>query len=176
MIKKINDAVEKFFEQADHVVDVEEIKKAYTLTADNSQLENISYIFSSTLKKDDLALLFTQLSSFFEIGFLFETVKNNKSVQPVQIFAYAKQLCQNENIKSITLPKPDLHKILKTNSKTFLKKYNLSDLDCENKMSAFLIRISPRYTLILMSGLAEPWLQLRLESLKKMLMRLPIES
>lgn len=176
MIKKINDAVEKIFDQADQAVDIEEIKKSFALTADNKQLENISYIFSSSFKKDELVLLFTQLSSFFEIGFLFETGKNNKTAQPVQIFAYAKQLCQNDSISPIALPKPDLYKVLKTNSKNFLKKYNLNNLDSENKMSAFLIRVSSRYTLVLMSGLAEPWLQLRIESLKKTLMRLPIDS
>ncbi|MBC7420204.1 MAG: hypothetical protein H7328_05700 [Bdellovibrio sp.] len=176
MIKKWNEKVEKMFEQPNNTVDFEELKKSYHITSDNQQLENISYIFSSVVKKEDIALLFTQLSSFFEVGFMLEKTSSTGLCTASQIFAYSKHLSQLDGLKTIRLPNADLFQVMKTNAISFLTKFGLEHLDSEKKMTGFFVRLTQNHSFVVMSALAEPWLQLRIESLQKTLMRVHFDS
>lgn len=176
MIKKLNEKVEKLFDQPQQMVEFEELKKNFRLTSDNQSLENISYIFQNIVKKEDIALLFTQLSSFFEIGFMLERTSSQNLYAPTQIFAFAKHLNQLDGLKTIRLPEVNLYKVMKTNAKSFLTKFNLANLDTEKKMTGFLVRLTPTHTFVVLSSLAEPWLQLRIESLQKTLMRVHFDT
>jgi hypothetical protein len=175
MIKKLNTQIEKLFDQSNQAMGFEELKKKFLLSENNSEIDNLSYIFTKHVNKQDLQLLFTQLSSFFEVGFLFE--KSGSPVyQAVQVFAFSKQMQNLDGLKLITLPQPEIFKILSTDSKSFLNFFKLSELDRENKFESFLIRLSERHSIVLMSSLAEPWLKIRLESLQKALLKIHFEQ
>ncbi len=176
MIKKLNEKVEKMFDQPQQLLEFEELKKTFQLTSDNQSLENISYIFEHVVKKDDITLLFTQLSSFFEVGFMMERTSSENFYAATQIFAFSKHLNQLAGLETIRLPEVALYKVMKTSAKSFLTKFNLANLDSEKKMTGFLVRLTPSHTFVVLSSLAEPWLQLRIESLQKTLMRVHFDS
>ncbi len=171
MIKKINTHFEKLFEQKNDPTSFKELKDNFVLSEKNSELENLSYIFSQQANKNDLLMLFSQLSSFFEVGFLLEKTHSQK-YHALQIFAYAKHFQSLDGLQLIQLPQPELFKVLSTNAQNFLSHFHLAELDHKNRMNAFLMKISEQYSLIVMSSLAEPWLQLRIESLHQTLLKI----
>ncbi len=176
MMKKWNAQVEKMLDQPNHTLDFDEFKKAYQPELDNQRLENISYIFSGVVTAGQIPLLFTQLSSFFEVGFLIEKTGSKNIYTAHQIFAFSKHLNQLDAMKTIRLPDSELFQVMKTNAKAFLSKFALDAMDAENRMSAFLVRLTDHHSIVIMSSLAEPWLQLRIESLQKTLMRVHFDS
>lgn len=178
MLKNLTKKFEQLFEdplahkQQAHSLD--EIRKAFIPAEDNHQIENLSYVFSKPVHKKEMPLLFSQLSSFFEIGFLFEKSYSGK-YHAMQMFAYSYQMKKLDGLPLIQLPQPDLFKVLQTNSKNFLAKLKLSDYDETERLGAFLIRISQTETLVLLSSLADPWAKVRLESLQNALMKIQFE-
>lgn len=179
MIKKWNEKVEKMFDQpqpTQQLGECEELKKAYHVTLDNQQLENISYIFSTMLTKIEMGTVFTQLSSFFEMGFLIEKTATRNVGAVSNAFAFSKHMAQVENLNPIRMPNPALFQVLKTDATAFLAKFNLDNFNTDKKLQAFLMRVTESHTIVVMSGLAEPWLQLRIESLQKTLMRVHFDS
>jgi hypothetical protein len=91
------------------------------------------------------------------------------------LFIYSHHINELQGLKSLILPKPELFNVLSTNAQAFLNNLSLSHFDTEKKMSAFYIRISESQAILMMSSLAEPWLQLRIEALQKTLMKIPFE-
>ncbi|MBC7741740.1 MAG: hypothetical protein H7061_06070 [Bdellovibrionaceae bacterium] len=179
MIKKWNEKVEKIFDQPNQPqasAECEELKKAFDVTLDNQSLENMSYVFSTLLTAADMGTVFTQLSSFFEMGFLIEPTLTKNVGAVSMAFAYSKHMAQVDNLKPIRIPKPAIFQVLKTDATAFLSKFNLQNFNADKKLQAFLIRVTDAHTIVVMSGLAEPWLQLRIESLQKTLMRVHFES
>ena len=178
MIKNLTKKIEKLFENPldhkQHAISLEELRKSFSLAEDNNQIENLSYVFTNALNKKDTALFFSQLASFFEIGFLFEKT-NSMNYQAVQMFAYSLQMKKLDGLKLIKLPQSELFKVLQTNSRTFLSKMRLADYDEANRLSSFLIRISQTETLVLLSSLADPWAKVRLEALQNSLMKINFE-
>lgn len=174
MIKNLSQKIEKLFDQNQEPFSLDELKKSFQLSPDNKQIENLSYIFEKNLDKKDSALLFSQLSSFFEIGFLFEKTNRRKD-QATQMFAYSTQIKNLDGLNMIQLPRPELFKILQTSTESFLKKINLSQYGKDEKLQTFLIRVSQTETLVLLSSLAGPWGKLRLQSLQNTLMKIHFE-
>lgn len=178
MLKNLTKKFEQLFEDPlahkQHAHTLEEIRKAFVPSEDNHQIENLSYVFNKTVSKKEIPLLFSQLSSFFEIGFLFEKSYSGK-YHAMQMFAYSYQMKKLDGLPLIQLPQPDLFKVLQTNSKSFLSKLKLSDYDESHRLGAFLICISQSETLVLLSRLADPWAKVRLEALQNSLMKIHFE-
>lgn len=177
MIKNFNQKIEELFEKPfdpQRAQSLEEIKTKFILSEDNKQIENLSYVFASTVGKNEIPLLFSQLASFFEIGFLFEKTHTRK-FQALQMFAYSIQIKNLDGIGLMQLPEPKLFKVLCTSSASFLSKANLSMFGEDRKLDAYLIRVSKNETFVLMLSLADPWAQLRIEALQKTLMKIIFE-
>jgi hypothetical protein len=178
MLNKLTKKLEKLFDNPldhkQHALALDEIKKAFVLSEDNQQIDHLSYIFSQTVGKKDTALLFSQLSSFFEMGFLFEK-SNSEKYQVTQMFVYSLQMKKLDGLPLVRLPRATLFKVLETDSQSFLTRMKLSDYDETGRMGAFLIRISETETLILLSSLADPWAKVRLASLQNALMKIQFE-
>ena len=68
MMKNLTKKFEKLFENPlDHKqlsLSLDELRKAYCLSEDNNQIENLSYVFTKSVSKKDLILLF-YLNPFF---------------------------------------------------------------------------------------------------------------
>lgn len=182
MFKKLNDKInlsfEKLFFNTENSTNstFEEIKKNFELNYDNLPIQNLSYIFSSQVNYEKTKLLFSQLSSFFEVGLLLKRAQNQNSMYEIdEIFAFSQIATQIKNQDLIRLPQTSTQSILKTSARSILKKYHLEFFDEDNDLSAFLIHLNKDNSLILMSSLAEPWLQLRIETLKNSLMKIDFE-
>lgn len=173
MIKKWNDKLEKIFDSTHQDLTLLESRQTFELSADNSLLENLSYVHSFQLSKNSIHSVFTQLSSFFEIGFLFE--KQNKIASAVDAFAYGQPIDLTHKALLLRLPVCSLFHIVKTPASAILKKLNYAFLNPQKKMNSFIISVSPTYSILIATEMAEPWLRLRLESLQKTLMKIHFE-
>lgn len=177
MLKKWNDSMEKLFFQSENTdLSFEEIKNSFELNLDNHSLQNLSYVFSSQLQINQITFLFSQLSSFFEVGFLLQKNPQQQKFKLMQIFAYSKHLTQLNEEQKISLPHCSQNQILSTPAQSFLKKFNLGFLDDQRQLKAFLVPLNENNSLIVMSGLAEPWLQLRIECLQNTLMKIDFQT
>jgi hypothetical protein len=171
MTKNLNKKIENLFEQSN----TEQIAPPANLILDRLQLkyeplendqlmENISYLPSAmTSSIDNWTIFFTRLIPFFEIGFLFS---DNLLRQQ---FLFGKEInCKNKTLK-IMLPKSDFFQVLKTDPKSFLIKFGLSNILYTEKMNCFFVRVDESIGFILITTKAEPWLQLKMDSLQKAL-------
>ncbi len=177
MIKNFNQKIEELFEQPldqQRSQTIDELKKTFNLAEDNHQIENLSYIFSTAVGKNEVSFLFSQLSSFFELGFLFEKTRT-KQYQAIQMFAYSMQIKNLDGLSLLRLPTPDLFKVLSTNTQTFLSKANLTNFGENQNLTSYLLRISEKLTFVLMLSLADPWAKNRIEALQKTLMKINFE-
>jgi len=172
--------MEKLFFQTENEntdLSFEEIKNSFELNLDNHPLQNLSYVFSSQLQINQVTFLFSQLSSFFEVGFLLQkTNTREQKFKLAQIFAYSKHLNQLNEEQKISLPRCSQNQILSTSAQGFLRKFNLGFLDDKGQLKAFLVPLNENNSLIVMSGLAEPWLQLRIECLQNTLMKIDFQT
>lgn len=177
MIKKWNETLEKIFETNTHDLSLLENQQIFELNSDNSFLENLSYIHSyihsQRLEKNNIHSVFTQLSPYFEIGFLFE--KENRLSLAIDGFAFGQPIDLANKILQLQLPKSSLFHIVKTEAGGVLTKLNYNFLNSKNNMNAFVIAVSPTYSMLFATGLAEPWLKMRLEVLQKTLMKIHFE-
>jgi hypothetical protein len=174
MIKKWNERLEKMFESSNQDLALIESSRTFELNPDNSYLENLSYIYSVSVQKNNIQSVFSQLSPYFELGFLLEKQKN--SYTPTHAFAYGIMNDISEKNILLKLPRTDIFVIVRTAASSILKKMNFDFLNTDKKMSAFVISLSPTYSILIATKLAEPWLKLRLESLQKTLMKINFES
>ncbi len=172
MIKKWNDSFEKIFETNTQDLNLLECQKTFHLNFENHSLENLSYIHTR-IHQANITTVFSQLSSFFEIGFLFEKQKRNFGA--IQGFAFGQTLQLDEKNIFLNLPPTSLYAIAKTPAMAILKKMNYDFLNQQKKMNAFVITVSSQHSVLVFSELAEPWLRLRLESLQKTLMKISFE-
>lgn len=172
MNKKWNDTFEKIFETNTQDLTLLENQQHFELNSENHYLENLSYIHCQT-DHINIVRIFSQLSSFFEIGFLFEQQKD--LFVAAQGFAFGQILNLGEKNILIKFPKMDLYAMLKTNASAMLKKMTYGFLNKNKKMNGFVIKISTRHSVLVFTELAEPWLKLRLESLQKTLMKISFE-
>lgn len=173
MIKKWNEKLEKMFESTNQDLTLIESSRTFELNPDNVYLENLSYVYNSPIQKNNILSVFSQLSPFFELGFLLERQKN--SYTPTHGFAYGNLTNLSEKNILLKLPKTDMFVIVSTSASGILNKMNYNFLNPEEKMSAFVIAVSPTYSILVATKIAEPWLKLRLESLQKTLMKINFE-
>ena len=172
MIKKWNDKIEKAFNVNTQDLSLLESQQTFQLNFENHSLENLSYIHSR-ISQQNITNVFSQLASFFEMGFLLEKQKRNFAA--VQGFAFGQTLKLDEKNIFLNLPKTQLYNVVRTSAPSILKKINYDFLNHSQKMNAFVITISAQHSLLVFSQLAEPWMKLRLESLQKTLMKISFE-
>ncbi len=172
MIKKWTDTFEKIFDTNTQDLTLLENQQSFKLNLENHYLENLSYIHSVS-QPVDITNVFSQLSSFFELGFLFERQKNNFAA--IQGFAFGQSLSLIDKKIFMNFPEMKLYTIFKTGALSILKKMNYSFINKNKKMNAFVIPVSHQYSILVFTELAEPWLKLRLESLQKTLMKISFE-
>lgn len=172
MIKKWNDKIEKAFNVNTQDLSLLESQQTFQLNFENHSLENLSYIHSR-ISQQNITNVFSQLASFFEMGFLLEKQKRNFAA--VQGFAFGQTLKLDEKNIFLNLPKTPLYNVVRTSAPSILKKINYDFLNHSQKMNAFVITISAQHSLLVFSQLAEPWMKLRLESLQKTLMKISFE-
>ncbi len=170
MIKKWNEKLEKAFESNNQDLSLLESRQSFELNADNSSLQNLSYIHSVMPEKESIHSVFTQLSSFFEVGFLFERQKDLNLV--IDAFAFGQPIKLGTESLLLRLPPTKLFQVAKTPASSILKKLNYSFVNPERKMTTFVIAISHTYSVLLGTEIAEPWLKVRLEILQKTLMKI----
>ena len=177
MLNKINITLENLFDQKSEPL----INSGQNFSADqsnfqiinnNKMLENLSYIFSNEINHNNLSNLFTQLSSYFEIGFLLQKNDNSNYYYVKEAFIFAKKINPIEISKPIKLPPAELYKILSTNACSILNHFGLSRLDTSAKMISYLIPIAENFTIVVLTKTAEPWAKLKLESLQKTFMKI----
>ena len=170
MMKKWNEKLERAFESTNQDLSLMESRQTFELNADNSSLENLSYIHSVLPEKESIHSVFTQLSPFFEVGFLFEKQKDSNLA--IDAFAFGQPIFLGSQNILLRLPRTKLFHIAKTPAPAILKKLNHSFVNPERKMTAFVVAISDTYSLLLGTEIAEPWLKVRLEVLQKTLMKI----
>ncbi len=171
MKNTLTQKIENLFEQSNLQttpspanITLDKLQLQYESMDNNSLLENISYL-ATTMNSplENWNLFFTRLIPFFEIGFLFsDSVLKNQ-------FLYGKEINCKNKMAQLKMPKSDLFQILKTDPKSFLIKFGLSNILFAEKMNCFYVRIEENINLVLISNKAEPWLKLKMDSLQKAL-------
>jgi hypothetical protein len=143
---------------------LDKLQLSYEPLENDKLMENISYMATTMATPfENWNIFFTRLIPFFEMGFLFcdNDLKNQ--------FIFGKEInCKNKTVK-IKLPKSDFFQILKTDAKSVLMKLNISNLFNTEKMNCFYIRVEENIGFVLLTAKAEPWLQLKMDSLQKAL-------
>lgn len=170
MLKRWNEKLEKIFETNNHDLSLIESQKTFELNADNSSIEHLSYIYNFQLEKNNIHAVFTQLSSFFEVGFLFE--RQNRIHCAINGFAFGQPINLMQKTLLLKLPKASLFNIVKTSAAAVLKKLNYGFLDVNKKMQSYTICVSDTYSILVATEMAEPWIKLRLEALQKTMMKI----
>lgn len=177
MFKKINEKLENLFDHnsnaACHTQDSQKISQSKFQIESNIQgLENLSYIFSNEVNADNLSNLFSQLSSYFEIGFLLKLNPHSRKYHLKEVFTFSKKTTAPEISRAIELPALEIYKVVKTRARPFLNHFDMSHFDFDDKMFSYLIPISDSYTIVVVTQVAEPWAKLKVEALQKTLMKI----
>lgn len=176
MFKKINQKIEKLFDQNSApsvtVQTLPDVQNGFQIVNNNQMLENLSYIFSNEIDHISLSHLFSQLSSYFEIGFLLRKREEPNLYIVKDAFFFSKKIIEVKSFKPIKLPTPALFAILITKGAAFLNHFGMSKADSGKKMISYLIPISENYTVVVITPTAEPWAKLKVESLQKTFMKI----
>ncbi len=146
------------------VMTLDKLQLQYETLDHDGLLENISYMatkMNSTF--DNWNLFFTRLIPFFEVGFLFSEHQLQNQ------FLFGKEISTKNKSIQLRLPKSNVFQILRTDAQAVLTKMNLAHLFRTEKMNCFYIRVEDNTGFILMTAKAEPWLQLKMDSLQKAL-------
>lgn len=181
MLKKLSTKLEVLFDQSVHAQIPEPQEKKATAAVkniptqdlvinDNNSLKNLSYIYNGEVNQSQLSHLFSQICAHFEAGFLFE--KNGAKSKIIDCYMMTKQIPDIANFSEIRLPQTQILKVLKMPGSSFLRKFNLQHLDLGEKTECYLIHLSPRHAIALISSLAEPWISVKLETLQQTLMKI----
>lgn len=108
-------------------------------------------------------IFFSRLTAFFEMGLLIEGNEIQK------MFFYGQNIDKKLPKIHFKLPTAPLFNILKTRASLFLRKIGFNHLPDALIMVCLLIRVEENRYIVLMTKQAEPWLQLRCESLRQAL-------
>lgn len=181
MFKKINSKLENLFDGTqspqfstpEQKPTFDNSKKDFEIEDDISTLQNLSYAFSNEeLTLEKLPHLLSRLALYFEAGFLMQKASTTTQYKIASAFAYSKKIELQDSPRALRLPQIEFDKILKIKASNFLKHFNLDNLDPEKKMNCYLIPLSKKYYLVVATPLAEPWAQLRIETLQKTLLKI----
>lgn len=170
MLKKLNLKLENLFDEnsTPHFLTDPGLiaaRKNFQAVGDAHLLENLSYIFSEEVDSTMLQNLFSQLCSYFEIGYLQSNDKQN-----ITLFGEPWALVASTAI--LKLPDTPLFKVFKTNGAMVLSHFQIEELDPAKKMQAYMVRIANGHYFVFVSATAEPWARLRIEALQNTLMKI----
>ena len=177
MFRKINAKLENLFDQNSQAARTSfdrpnRTPQPFQIESNIHGIENLSYIFSNEINGENLSNLFSQLSAYFEIGFLMKLNPHSKKYHLKEVFAFAKKMAAPEHSRAVSLPKVDLYRILKTRARPFLNHFEMSHFDYNDKMFSYLIPISSAFTIVVVTSVAEPWAKLKIEALQQTLMKI----
>ena len=160
MTKSFISKIEKFLDHEEHfdAINFPHIPE-FQIESNQSLLEQIQ--FSPGDKQWEI--FFSRLTAFFEFGMLIEKNEIQK------MFYYGQNIDKKLPKIHFKLPNAPLFNILKTRAPLFLRKLGFNHLPDAAKMACLLIRVEENRYIVLMTKQAEPWLQLRCESLNKAL-------
>lgn len=160
MIQSFINKIETLFENDDLLAHLEAEKNlTFEVENDHTLLEKINFENGPRL----WPLFLSRLTAFFEIGFLIENQKIN------HLFYFGDYVERPLPPVKIKLPVSPLFNILKTNGQQFLPKLGFKKIKKVAEYSCLLIRVDQNSYIILATKQAQPWLQLRCESLQKAL-------
>lgn len=152
--------IEKFLDHEEHFDAINFPHSPHFQIEPNQQLlEQIQ--FSAGDKQWEI--FFSRLTAFFEVGLLIEKNEIQK------MFFYGQTIDKKLPKIHFKLPDSPLFNILKTRALLFLRKIGFNHLPDAAKMVCLLIRVEENRYIVLMTKQAEPWLQLRCESLRQAL-------
>lgn len=177
MFKQLSSKIEYLFDNDLHFnlaqePSVVEARKNFVLTENISHLKNLSYVYNGEINSQNIESLFAQLSCFFEVNLLVTRPKPEERYKICLTTLFGKKIDNLEGWPTLSLPEGKLYTVYRTGGFALLKKLGLQDLDSEKKMTAFLIPLTPRCTLILFTKVAEPWSRLKVETLQDTLMKI----
>lgn len=149
--------IEKFLDHEEHFDAINfPLNTQFQIESNHQQLEHIQFIDG----EKQWEILFSRLTPFFEMGLLIEGDEIQK------MFFYGHNIEKKLPKIHFKLPESPLFNILKTRASLFLRKIGFNHLPDAAKMVCLLIRVEKNRYIVLMTKQAEPWLQLRCESLK----------
>lgn len=162
MTNKFISKIESLFEQENHFSQISGTKNHnFIIEPNHKLLENIN--FDNNEKQWEI--FFSRLTAFFEIGFYIE---NNF----LKKYFHEGDFYDKQSMKlQFKLPQSELFHILKTNGEPLLQKIGLKHIENASKMTGLLIRLDHHVYIVLFTKQAEPWLQLRCESLKTSILK-----
>ena len=156
-----------FISKIEKLLDHEEHFDAINFSQDSKyQIESNHQLLEQILFNDgdkQWEIFFSRLTVFFEMGLLIEGSEIQK------MFFYGQNIEKKLPKIHFRLPASPYFNILKTRASLFLRKIGFNHLPDAAKMVCLLIRLEENRYIVLMTKQAEPWLQLRCESLKKAL-------
>ena len=160
MTKSFISKIEKFLDHEEHfdAINFPPISD-FQIEPNQLLLEQMQF----TIGDQQWQIFFSRLTAFFEFGMLIE----NNDIQ--KMFYYGQNIDKKLPKICFKLPRPPLFNILKTKASLFLRKLGFNHLPDAEKMACLLIRVEQNRYIVLMTKQAEPWLQLRCESLNKAL-------
>lgn len=160
MTKSLIAKIEKFLDHEEHF-DAINFPHTPDFQIESNQLLLEQIQFAAGEKQWEI--FFSRLTVFFEMGLLVE----GNDIQ--KMFYFGQTVDKKLPKIHFKLPKSPLFNILKTRAPLFLRRIGFNHLPDAAKMVCLLIRIEENRYIVLMTKQAEPWLQLRCESLKKAL-------
>lgn len=117
---------------------------------------------------DRAIVAFSRLALMFDAGLLLENQDGQWRAQASFKKGHT-QLLKNNSKLYLNLPHTDLLTVLKTNPEPILKKLQLTDLDSENRSSCLLLKVTPDFSFLLLSTMADPWLKEHMEQVRSAL-------
>lgn len=117
---------------------------------------------------DRAIVVFSRLALLFDAGVLLE---NNDGQWKAQAYFHkgATHLLKNNAKSFVKIPTANLFTVLSTSAQPMLEKLQLQHLDPENKTSCLLIKVSPDFSFILFSEMADLWLKEHTENVRRAL-------
>ncbi|MGZ3774009.1 MAG: GTP cyclohydrolase [Pseudobdellovibrionaceae bacterium] len=117
---------------------------------------------------DRAIVVFSRLAMLFDSGILLE---NHDGQWKAQAYFHkgASHLLKNNARAVVKIPEMALMSVLKTDSQTLFEKLNLTQLDPDRKTTCLVIKVTPDFSFLLFSGMADLWLKDHTENVRRAL-------
>lgn len=117
---------------------------------------------------DRAIVIFSRLAMHFEGGILLEN-QDGKWCSQAQFSRGHIQLIKTQERKFLSLPNVAIASVLKTSSGALLQKLNLTVLDPQKKCTCLVFKVTPDFSFVLLSELADIWLKEHTENIRQAL-------
>lgn len=168
--QKLQTQIENLLQEDLHPSDAEihKQKSNFVVSTDEALIRGLSLGLPED--EDERALIvFSRLSAFFEIGMLCLNPENSQppQAQPNQaiiVFLYGQFKAISEK-NQIQLPHVGPSRVLRSQSENLWKDLFLYPWIKNQNLTSFLIQLDSRYSFVVFSRFAEPWLKLHFEKI-----------